>query len=405
MGYYTIPALDKLDEFVSGETCVVPNFTVGRKGYGNVYFPDSFDIYGLNLDEIVYFRHKEVIIYPDDDKKPPVGEGLNRRAQVTLDRVWPHDKYLHEPITDPHRLASMNYEAKLRRVSAKHDTNFLEYRPETGSWVFKVDHFSKYGLSDSDEDDNNTSPKSDVKKLKSTNLHQKIQGKVEQQKPMNKNATAVIDDHAKTGESRLSGTEFDFLRNASNADSPTYRQCNEKKKLLISPTTAYARIAGTDSHKLQLMKASFFDTAEEEMDQESVQDALSSTPGKNLSCNFFNMGSKIDQHSMATIYTPTLRPTFISSETSLSTNEEHIQHETNLKSRLSSEIVGVQTFTATKSFPDPLVTPITKVMKCHSEVIPLAESILNKLHFRCAADFGKLSNISFHESHISNIFF
>lgn len=67
-----------------------------------------------------------------------MGQGLNRRAQVTLDRVWPHDKTLHEPITDPNRLAAMNYEAKLRRVSAKHDTKFLEYRPETGSWVFKV---------------------------------------------------------------------------------------------------------------------------------------------------------------------------------------------------------------------------------------------------------------------------
>lgn len=51
-GYYTIPSLDKLDNFVCGETCVVPNFTIGREGYGNVYFPDSFDVYGLNLDEI-----------------------------------------------------------------------------------------------------------------------------------------------------------------------------------------------------------------------------------------------------------------------------------------------------------------------------------------------------------------
>lgn len=137
-GYYTIPPLDKLDDYVRGESCIVPNFTIGREGYGNVYFPDSFDIYGLNLDEIVHFRHKEVIIYPDDEKKPPVGQGLNRKAQVTLDRVWPHDKSLHKPITDPRRLVTMDYEEKLRRVSAKHDTRFLEYRPETGSWVFKV---------------------------------------------------------------------------------------------------------------------------------------------------------------------------------------------------------------------------------------------------------------------------
>lgn len=138
VGYYTIPSLDELHEYVDGEKCIVPNFTVGREGYGNVYFPESFDIYGLNLDDIVHFRRKEVIIYPDDEKKPAIGQELNRKAQVTLDQVWPHDKSLHKDITDPCRLLAMGYEEKLRRVSAKHDTKFLEYRPETGSWVFKV---------------------------------------------------------------------------------------------------------------------------------------------------------------------------------------------------------------------------------------------------------------------------
>lgn len=86
----------------------------------------------------VHFRHKEVTLYPDDDKKPPVGFGLNRRAQVTLDRVWPMDKTTHTPITDAERLKQMDYEGKLRRVCAKLHTRFLEYRPLTGSWVFKV---------------------------------------------------------------------------------------------------------------------------------------------------------------------------------------------------------------------------------------------------------------------------
>lgn len=162
-GYYTIPPLDKLTDYLTEDgKCIVPNFTIGRKGYGNVYFGEPIDVAGLNLDELVHFRHKEVIIYPDDENKPPIGEGLNRKAQITLDQVWPHDKTLHEPIKDRERLDEMNYETKLRAVCDKHDTRFVEYRPETGSWVFKVDHFSKYGLSDSDEDEN----AADAKKLK-----------------------------------------------------------------------------------------------------------------------------------------------------------------------------------------------------------------------------------------------
>lgn len=101
----------------------------------------------------VHIRHREIIIYQDDEFKPSLGEGLNRKATVTLDRVWPNDKTTKQPITNPDRIAATNFVVKLQRACAKLGTQFVDYRSDTGSWVFNVEHFSKYALIDSDDDD------------------------------------------------------------------------------------------------------------------------------------------------------------------------------------------------------------------------------------------------------------
>ncbi|XP_010178236.1 PREDICTED: LOW QUALITY PROTEIN: nuclear pore complex protein Nup98-Nup96-like, partial [Mesitornis unicolor] len=168
-GYYTIPSMEELARCTNDRNeCIVTDFTIGRKGYGSIYFEGEVNLTNLNLDDIVHIRRKEVIVYPDDDRKPPVGEGLNRRAEVTLDGVWPTDKTSRCLIKSPDRLAEMNYEGRLESVSRKQGAQFKEYRPETGSWVFKVAHFSKYGLQDSDEEEEEHPSKVDTKKLKTT---------------------------------------------------------------------------------------------------------------------------------------------------------------------------------------------------------------------------------------------
>ena len=48
-----------------------------------MFFPGVTNVAGMNFDEIVFFRHKEVTVYPDDKGKPSLGEGLNKKAQVT----------------------------------------------------------------------------------------------------------------------------------------------------------------------------------------------------------------------------------------------------------------------------------------------------------------------------------
>lgn len=78
---------------------------------------------------------------------------MNRKATVTLDRVWPNDKTTKQPITNPDRIAATNFVNKLQRACTKLNTHFVDYRTDTGSWVFNVEHFSKYALVDSDDDD------------------------------------------------------------------------------------------------------------------------------------------------------------------------------------------------------------------------------------------------------------
>ena len=47
---------------------------------------------------IVYIGHKEVAVYQDDSCKPPQGEGLNKKATITLENTWPVDKTTREEI-------------------------------------------------------------------------------------------------------------------------------------------------------------------------------------------------------------------------------------------------------------------------------------------------------------------
>jgi len=52
-GYYTLPSLDELAKlYEETNRCEVSNFTIGRANYGNIYFNESMDVAGLNLDEI-----------------------------------------------------------------------------------------------------------------------------------------------------------------------------------------------------------------------------------------------------------------------------------------------------------------------------------------------------------------
>ncbi|KAK4871644.1 hypothetical protein RN001_015768 [Aquatica leii] len=151
---YTKPPLNQLHKYKNDKgECIVKGFTIGRTGYGCVYFPDAIDVANLDLDDIVHFRFREITVYPNDDKKPPVGQGLNRRAQVTLEHVWPRDRNTHEIIRDVQEISKTNFIDRLCLLAERQNATFLDYHPESGSWLFTVNHFSKYKFTDSSDEE------------------------------------------------------------------------------------------------------------------------------------------------------------------------------------------------------------------------------------------------------------
>uniref|UniRef100_A0A8C4N5R8 Nuclear pore complex protein Nup98-Nup96 n=1 Tax=Eptatretus burgeri TaxID=7764 RepID=A0A8C4N5R8_EPTBU len=144
--YYTIPSPEELAHLTVDGHCIVDNFTIGRTGCGSIYFPGPVDVTGLNLDAIVRIRHRGVVVYPDETTKPPCGQGLNRPAEVTLEGIWPTDKTSLEHIKCPERLARLHFADRLEDATRRRGARFRDYRPETGSWIFEVTHFSAYTL-------------------------------------------------------------------------------------------------------------------------------------------------------------------------------------------------------------------------------------------------------------------
>ncbi|XP_066444628.1 nuclear pore complex protein Nup98-Nup96 isoform X2 [Eleutherodactylus coqui] len=258
-GYYTIPSMEELAKMIDEEgRCIVDGFTIGRRGYGSIYFEGLVDLSNLNLDEIVHIRNKEVIVYTDDGNKPPVGEGLNRPAEVTLNEVWPIDKTTRALIKSPERLEEMNYKNKLEAASRKQGAQFKEYRPETGSWVFKVKHFSKYGLQDSDDEEEDVASTAEPKKLKAAALPPQGQQQLPPQAVVNGRPTPPPQSPAVEQLGRVLELDSDM---ADITQEPLLDAAPEEQDITEEPepvslSSHITSSLGVNPHALQVMKAS-----------------------------------------------------------------------------------------------------------------------------------------------------
>ncbi|KAJ6724196.1 NUCLEOPORIN NUP100/NSP100-RELATED [Salix viminalis] len=152
--YFTEPRIQELaakERAKPGFCRHVKDFVVGRHGYGSIKFLGETDVRRLDLESLVQFNNREVIVYMDDSKKPPVGQGLNKPAEVTLLNIKCFDKKTGRQFTEGPKIE--RYKEMLKRKAEDQGAEFVSYDPAKGEWKFKVSHFSKYMLEEEEEED------------------------------------------------------------------------------------------------------------------------------------------------------------------------------------------------------------------------------------------------------------
>ncbi|CAM8917863.1 unnamed protein product [Rhodiola kirilowii] len=151
--YYTQPHIQELaakERAEPGFCSRVKDFVVGRRGYGSIKFLGETDVRGLDLEALVQLNNREVIVYMDDSQKPPVGQGLNKAAEVTLLNIKCIDKKTGRPFVEGPNVEK--YRQTLKKKAADQGAEFVRYNPLGGEWVFRVFHFSTYRLCNEDGD-------------------------------------------------------------------------------------------------------------------------------------------------------------------------------------------------------------------------------------------------------------
>lgn len=140
--YYTKPEISELESKERAEPgfCShVNDFVIGRHGYGSIKFLGETDVRRLDLESFVQFNNREVIVYMDDTKKPPVGQGLNKPAEITLLNIKCIDKRSGVEYKDGLKIDK--YIEMLKRKVVAQGGEFISYDPVEGEWKFRVQHF------------------------------------------------------------------------------------------------------------------------------------------------------------------------------------------------------------------------------------------------------------------------
>ena len=132
-GYSMNPTVEQMERMFerNGDAALaaIDNFSVSNEAYGRVKWLEPVDVRGLDLDKIVSFEQACLCLYPEDqDIEPPEeGQGLKKRAEVTLYGILPKKSGAD---------AKGKYREKIAKQTEKAGAELVEYNADTGIWKF-----------------------------------------------------------------------------------------------------------------------------------------------------------------------------------------------------------------------------------------------------------------------------
>lgn len=150
--YWSKPTEDEIKAMSREQASQYRGFQVGRQGCGFVTFDGPVDLKSLLPLQKLYggiidITVRSISVYPDSSTKPARGKGLNVPSTLSIENSWPRNRGKPEGLA-----AGPVFDKHIRRLKAIGNTEFVSYNVNTGVWVFKVPHYTRYGL-DYDDDD------------------------------------------------------------------------------------------------------------------------------------------------------------------------------------------------------------------------------------------------------------
>lgn len=133
------PSLEDLSRMSDEELSCVVDLCIREEGIGEITWLEPIDVRGLDFDDLVHIKPRELCVYPRDDDVPAVGQGLNKPAIIKLFGILKIDKHTKQLKTDATTAASMV--AKLKAHCEREGLQFLGYDIFSGTWTFQANSF------------------------------------------------------------------------------------------------------------------------------------------------------------------------------------------------------------------------------------------------------------------------